>query len=333
MALPSTNDLSLWSGNKFTNTQWDANATKLIQFLSSGTWDLKINNLECNDIDASSINVNITNGIPVGMSIEMQTTTAPSGFLYNDGANHLITNYPALFLATGHTHGFGDSVLTTPTSVTDTNNVATVTANAHGRSNGDYISVRWTDSASGKIINRGTQVENASTNAFEFSTSGWTEKPANPMTYRYGTTFPVQDRRGYGIRGVDPTSTIDPDSASRTNRGDGATGDQPFTLQEDQFKNHTHNFIYYDGSSSLELAPPNTNNNGQGLGLYKGGSVISSTYGPRVMIETPTINDLGSTNGYIYNPSGTAVARFYNSGSGENQTNMANFSVYWYVKY
>ena len=307
MALPSTNDFLEWSGNKFTNTQWDANWTKIVQVLASGTWDLKINNLECNDITASSINVNITNGIPVGMSIEMQTTTAPSGFLYNDGANHLITNYPALFLATGHTHGFGDSVLTTHTSVTDTNNVATVTANAHGRSNGDYISVRWTDSASGKIINRGTQVENASTNAFEFSTSGWTEKPANPMTYRYGTTFPVQDRRGYGIRGVDPVGkvpAIDPDTATRADRGDGATGDQPFTLQEDQFKEHTHD---------LEYARPGSNVPQAGRTPYLGEGGLSSG---NFFNDTPnlTVKHFDGLNG------NRAIAS-----EGGNQTNMANF--------
>ena len=327
MALPSTNDLSLWSGNKFTNTQWDANATKLIQFLSSGTWDLKINNLECNDITASSINLNITNGIPVGMSIEMQTTTAPSGFLYNDGANHLITNYPALFLATGHTHGFGDSVQTTPTSVTDTSNVATVTANAHGRSNGDYISVRWTDSASGKIINRGTQVENASTNAFEFSTSGWTEKPANPMTYRYGTTFPVQDRRGYGIRGVDPTASIDPDTATRTNRGDGATGSQPFTLQEDQNKSHNHKFAHItntNGSANKARIAMSTTGNGAGTGSgasYLGTSTFAGWADP-------------PTNDWPYKGDGSAQGTSFEIASdGGNQANMANFSVYWYVKF
>ena len=318
MALPSINDFLEWSGNKFTNTQWDANWTKLVQVLASGTFDLNVNNIECNDITASSINLNITNGIPVGMSIEMQTTTAPSGFLYNDGANHLITNYPALFLATGHTHGFGDSVLTTPTSVTDTSNVATVTANAHGRSNGDYISVRWTDSASGIIINRGTQVENASTNAFEFSTSGWTEKPANPMTYRYGTTFPVQDRRGYGIRGVDPTASIDPDTATRTNRGDGATGSQPFTLQEDQNKSHDHTikFAINDTSQSIkdDYYPRVAN--------YGGGTVTESG-------EFTRYWNFGSS---YY----SQLHKLYSEGintNGGNQANMANFSVYWYVKY
>ncbi len=54
------------------------------------------------------------------------------------------------------------------------------------------------------------------------------------------TTFTLPDYRGYFLRGWANSSTIDPDRASRTNRGDGTTGDNVGTKQTDAFKAHTH---------------------------------------------------------------------------------------------
>ncbi|TRZ64020.1 MAG: tail fiber protein [Spirochaetia bacterium] len=54
------------------------------------------------------------------------------------------------------------------------------------------------------------------------------------------TTFTLPDYRGYFLRGWANGSTVDPDRASRTNRGDGTTGDNVGTKQMDEFKAHTH---------------------------------------------------------------------------------------------
>lgn len=54
------------------------------------------------------------------------------------------------------------------------------------------------------------------------------------------TTFNLPDYRGYFLRGWNSGSGIDPDAASRTNRGDGTTGDQVGTKQTDEFKSHMH---------------------------------------------------------------------------------------------
>ena len=54
------------------------------------------------------------------------------------------------------------------------------------------------------------------------------------------TTFNVPDYRGRFLRGLASGQTTDPDSASRTNRGDGLTGDYVGTKQADGVKAHTH---------------------------------------------------------------------------------------------
>ena len=66
---------------------------------------------------------------------------------------------------------------------------------------------------------------------------------------RYGagngsTTFNLPDMRGQFVRGWANGSTIDPDRASRSNRGDGTTGDNVGTKQTDEFKSHSHQYSY-----------------------------------------------------------------------------------------
>lgn len=57
------------------------------------------------------------------------------------------------------------------------------------------------------------------------------------------TTFNLADKRGRFLRGWDHGAGTDPDAATRTDRGDGTTGNNVGTKQADQLKSHTH--IYY----------------------------------------------------------------------------------------
>ncbi len=60
---------------------------------------------------------------------------------------------------------------------------------------------------------------------------------------RYGGatgTFKLPDYRGYSLRGTDNGRGVDPDSISRTDRGDGTTGDNVGTVQQDEFFSHSH---------------------------------------------------------------------------------------------
>jgi microcystin-dependent protein len=54
------------------------------------------------------------------------------------------------------------------------------------------------------------------------------------------TTFNLPDLRGEFLRGWDHGRGVDPDAASRTNRGDGTTGDNVGTKQGHQIVSHEH---------------------------------------------------------------------------------------------
>lgn len=88
-------------------------------------------------------------------------------------------------------------------------------------------------------------------------------------TYGVGdgsTTFTLPDYRGRFLRGFDNAAGTDPDAASRTDRGDGTTGDAVGTVQADEFKSHTHTttlaFSNTSGASSRIEAQWNIANGG-----------------------------------------------------------------------
>jgi len=57
-------------------------------------------------------------------------------------------------------------------------------------------------------------------------------------------TFNIPDYRGEFLRGWDHGVGRDPDRASRTNRGDGTTGDNVGTRQSQQYQSHIHQSIH-----------------------------------------------------------------------------------------
>jgi len=62
------------------------------------------------------------------------------------------------------------------------------------------------------------------------------------------TTFQLPDCRGLFLRVWDHAKGIDPDAATRTNRGDGVTGDNVGTKESFAMENHTHLSGSDDGS-------------------------------------------------------------------------------------
>lgn len=59
-----------------------------------------------------------------------------------------------------------------------------------------------------------------------------------------GSTFTLPDLRGRFLRGWAEGQSTDPDRATRTNRGDGQTGDLPGTKQGSQYTYHAHNIAW-----------------------------------------------------------------------------------------
>lgn len=64
------------------------------------------------------------------------------------------------------------------------------------------------------------------------------------------TTFNLPDYRGQFLRGWAHGQTTDPDRASRTNRGDGTTGDHVGTKQADELKSHLHGVPYNSSTTA-----------------------------------------------------------------------------------
>ena len=63
-----------------------------------------------------------------------------------------------------------------------------------------------------------------------------------------GASFNLPDLRGQFVRGWNHGASTDPDAASRTNRGDGTTGDSIGTKQSDAFEAHTHTGVPHAGA-------------------------------------------------------------------------------------
>jgi len=66
------------------------------------------------------------------------------------------------------------------------------------------------------------------------------------------TTFNLPDLRGKFPRGWDHGAGTDPDAATRTDRGDGTTGDNIGTKQADEFKAHVHTVPYRSGAGAID---------------------------------------------------------------------------------
>lgn len=90
------------------------------------------------------------------------------------------------------------------------------------------------------------------------------------------TTFNLPDYRGYFLRGWDHGAGRDVDSGGRTDRGDGATGDNVGTVQLHALEAHLHG-LKYGGSGKT--------------GVYSEGGItgltypIDSTYGANVSLN------------------------------------------------
>lgn len=99
------------------------------------------------------------------------------------------------------------------------------------------------------------------------------------------TTFNLPDYRGQFLRGLDSGAGNDPDAVTRTDRGDGTTGDAVGTTQDDEMSSHLH-----------ENVPP---------------SVISTTDGSHAhSTYTTTINTNASGNHYHNIPGSSATTNY-----------------------
>jgi len=110
-----------------------------------------------------------------------------------------------------------------------------------------------------------------------FAVLGTTYGPGNGST-----TFNLPDMRGRFPRGWAHGSTADPDRASRSDRGDGTTGDNVGTKQSYQVQSHTHPLIH---------DPTNIQNTPSGVtGFYAFGLPDTGATGATGGNETRPVN-------------------------------------------
>lgn len=119
------------------------------------------------------------------------------------------------------------------------------------------------------------------------------------------TTFNVPDLRGEFVRGWDHGKGSDPNAASRTNRGDGTTGDNVGTKQADEFELHGHPF-------ALAVAVNGSTANTGGLAMTTGGPT-----------DFPAFANT--------NPSGTNGEQI--GGSGGSETRPRNVNLMFIIKH
>jgi microcystin-dependent protein len=126
------------------------------------------------------------------------------------------------------------------------------------------------------------------------------------------TTFNLPDYRGQFLRGHANGSSTDPDRASRTDRGDGTTGDSVGTKQAGATASHTHSVT---GTTSTDGAHTHTVAYAQPTNASTGGALSVS------QLTGATFTQTSSSNGsHSHTVTGTAAAT---GGSETRPTNVA----------
>jgi microcystin-dependent protein len=142
---------------------------------------------------------------------------------------------------------------------------------------------------------------------------------------RYGaadsTHFNLPDYRGYFLRGWANGSTVDPDRATRTNRGDGTTGDVVGTKQLSELFLHTHGSAQPAVSASISYAYSYVDYDGSG-------SPTSGYYFSRSM-ASPILRLLYTSASLSYSFSQTAHTH---TGVGGNENRSVNLTVAYMMK-
>lgn len=152
-------------------------------------------------------------------------------------------------------------------------------------------------------------------------------------TYGVGdgsTTFNLPDYRGEFLRGTDNGKGSDPDAASRTDRGDGTTGDVVGTKQSGEIQSHTHTNNNGLGGSNVS-GQPYAGNIGGATGATGGSETrprnvnvtfcvnyaasVNVGYEFSVDGSTPLTGNLKLNNNYLSNDGGNEGIRIDNTGN------------------
>lgn len=183
----------------------------------------------------------------VGSYILMSGPLAPDGYLPCDNSLISATTYRRLadYWYSAHStccpYGLGSSTSVTVDSGTDT-----ITWTSHGLSNGDTVYFTATTIPAGLTAKYPYYVRDVTANTFKVAATvggAAIDITSNGTAVLGYKQFKLPDWRGKFPRAWANGSSNDPDRASRTDRGDGVTGDYVGTNQADEFKSHDHNMF------------------------------------------------------------------------------------------
>ena len=176
-----------------------------------------------------------------------------------------MTTYEDLYDIIGNDYGLNTGAVTTFANATET-----ATSAAHGLTENDVIEVSNSGGAlpTGLTANTKYFAITVTTDTFQLATSsGGSATPFSDDgsgTTRFHSEMKVPDLRGMFIRGWDHAAATDPDAATRTDRGDGTTGDYVGTKQADEVEAHTH------GNSGAHTHDVNTSTVANGTSRVQG---------------------------------------------------------------
>lgn len=275
MAVPSASDFNKWSGTKFTNTDWDQNVDKTVEILANGNYDLNVAQLTAtsyvgipsDQFSTITAGENLTAGDVVRISggqaykasnatsagvtsvVGVCNTTVSSGGTVKIDYG-FYNSFSSLTAGTLYYIGTSGAITSTKPSLYPVEIGRAVSATRinfnfreDDKPTGTIISTALTSAPKGYLECDGSAVSRT-THARLYAELG--------VIYGNGdgsTTFNLPDYRGRFLRGFDNTAGADPDASSRTDRGDGTTGDAVGTKQADAFQGHYHKIQQYDRGS------------------------------------------------------------------------------------
>jgi len=258
MAYPSDSDFQLYDGSLITQTQFDYNFQRIPVFWSSGNYDINVNSITATtynglptnaftavageSIDAGDIVrfvgaqvYKASNSSSAGITnvIGISSTTTASGQTAT-----IETDYYNSFssLTAGDTFYVGvDGAKTTtkPTNYPYTLGKAVSATRINldlsedSNPTGSIITIPLASAPEGYLLCDGSAVSRT-THARLFGSISTTYGDGDGST-----TFNLPDYRGLFLRATDSGTGIDPDASTRTNRGDGTTGDNVGTKQDE----------------------------------------------------------------------------------------------------
>jgi len=186
--------------------------------------------------------------LPSGIILPFAASSAPTGWLECDGGDTSMTTYEDLYDIITNDYGLNTGIVTTFANATEV-----ATSNGHGFSENDIVELTNSGGALPTGLSADTKyfAITVTTNTFQLATSsGGSATPFSDDgsgTSRTHAEMKVPDLRGQFIRGWDNTAGTDTGAASRTDRGDGTTGDYVGTKQ---IGTPDHNHQWFDHQAS-----------------------------------------------------------------------------------